>query len=129
MKIRFKLANDFSSIEDGKRFALMLPQIEGLVPEFCDAPNQTSVLIKGPHSKDIWFYGICTDGATLPSGAETLSDEAYATALRNTKFNVPHKEGWVFDEEAMVWVPPVPYPTDGAKYEWNDDNRVWTKSE
>lgn len=31
----------------------------------------------------------------------------------------------VFDEETCNWIPPVPYPTDGKVYAWNEDTFSW----
>jgi hypothetical protein len=32
---------------------------------------------------------------------------------------------WVLDEETCRWVPPMPYPTDGFTYVWNDNKGEW----
>lgn len=32
---------------------------------------------------------------------------------------------WVLDEETCRWVAPVPYPTDGFTYFWNDNKVEW----
>lgn len=31
---------------------------------------------------------------------------------------------WTLDDECM-WQPPIPYPTDGRVYEWNEDAQEW----
>jgi hypothetical protein len=31
---------------------------------------------------------------------------------------------WILDSN-VVWQPPVPIPTDGQKYSWNEDNQAW----
>ena len=33
---------------------------------------------------------------------------------------------WLFDEFPCNWNPPVPYPTDGKFYVWNEDIKNWT---
>jgi hypothetical protein len=40
---------------------------------------------------------------------------------------VPPKEYpyFIFDTTKMEWVPPVPYPTDGGGYVWDDTTRAW----
>jgi hypothetical protein len=40
---------------------------------------------------------------------------------------VPPKpyDSWVLNEDTCVWDAPVPYPTDGKLYEWNELGRVW----
>lgn len=32
---------------------------------------------------------------------------------------------FIFDEIDWVWRPPVPYPSDGGSYNWNEDDQRW----
>ena len=32
---------------------------------------------------------------------------------------------WVLDGETFWWVPPVPYPADGAEYMWDEPSLSW----
>lgn len=34
-------------------------------------------------------------------------------------------ESWVLNEETCLWDAPVPYPTDGNFYTWNEDTQTW----
>jgi hypothetical protein len=34
-------------------------------------------------------------------------------------------ESWALDEETCIWHPPVPYPTDGKEYTWNEETVTW----
>ena len=34
-------------------------------------------------------------------------------------------ESWVLDEGTCLWVSPVPYPTDGEAYTWDEDAGDW----
>jgi hypothetical protein len=34
-------------------------------------------------------------------------------------------ESWVLDENTCFWNPPVPYPTDGKMYTWNEEELKW----
>jgi len=38
-------------------------------------------------------------------------------------------DSWVLDEDTCLWVAPVPYPTDGADYTWNEELQEWTAVE
>ena len=29
-------------------------------------------------------------------------------------------ESWTLDEETCQWIPPIPYPDDGRKYQWDE---------
>ena len=32
---------------------------------------------------------------------------------------------WVLNEQSCLWEAPVPYPTDGNLYDWNEENQSW----
>jgi hypothetical protein len=34
-------------------------------------------------------------------------------------------DSWELDEETCRWVAPIPYPTDGVIYSWNEDELDW----
>ena len=34
-------------------------------------------------------------------------------------------DSWLLDEETCQWIAPVPYPTDGFTYIWNEANIDW----
>jgi hypothetical protein len=34
---------------------------------------------------------------------------------------------WSLNESTCTWVPPIPYPDDGSKYNWNEDTQSWFK--
>jgi len=34
-------------------------------------------------------------------------------------------ESWMLDEPNAVWVAPVPMPTDGERYIWNESDTKW----
>ena len=40
---------------------------------------------------------------------------------------IPPKKymSWVLNENTCLWEAPVPYPTDGHKYAWDERNKVW----
>lgn len=51
-------------------------------------------------------------------GGQYLSDlDAFVPAK---PFN-----NWTFDSTTMSWQAPVPYPTDGQQYEWNESTQAW----
>lgn len=37
----------------------------------------------------------------------------------------PSFASWILDEETCRWVPPIPYPTDGKRYTWNEEKITW----
>lgn len=32
---------------------------------------------------------------------------------------------WLLDEQTCLWNAPVPYPTDGGRYAWNESTQAW----
>jgi len=40
---------------------------------------------------------------------------------------IPKKpySSWVLDEETCLWEAPVPYPTDGEQYDWDNETLNW----
>lgn len=32
---------------------------------------------------------------------------------------------WLLNEQSCLWDPPVPYPTDGKRYEWDETIQSW----
>lgn len=39
----------------------------------------------------------------------------------------PPYPSWVLDEETCQWEAPIPYPTDGASYLWDEDTTSWAE--
>lgn len=46
-------------------------------------------------------------------------------AVRDAFLPPPPFPSWVVNEETCTWVAPVPYPTDGAIYTWNEEQGNW----
>ena len=38
-------------------------------------------------------------------------------------------DSWVLNEETCLWDAPVPYPTDGGMYRWDEDTLAWVTVE
>lgn len=38
-------------------------------------------------------------------------------------------ESWIIDENTCLWNAPIPYPTDGNSYQWDEDILSWVKIE
>jgi hypothetical protein len=32
---------------------------------------------------------------------------------------------WILNEDSCLWESPIPMPTDGQMYSWNEDNQAW----
>ena len=35
---------------------------------------------------------------------------------------------WILNEDTCLWDPPVPYPSDGKYYEWDEETTSWTET-
>jgi hypothetical protein len=33
---------------------------------------------------------------------------------------------WILNENTCLWEAPITYPTDGQRYDWNEDTQSWT---
>jgi hypothetical protein len=36
-------------------------------------------------------------------------------------------QSWILNEETCRWEPPVAYPADGKRYEWNEESGTWVE--
>ena len=34
---------------------------------------------------------------------------------------------WILNEDTCLWDSPVPYPTDGLRYDWNEETLAWVE--
>lgn len=50
-----------------------------------------------------------------------IYDEEKNAFIPPKRFN-----SWVLDEEKCSWKPPIPYPSDGLIYVWNEEIINWT---
>ena len=73
----------------------------------------------------------------------TKTDESYTLFLwaendcqkfeKEFEFAVPRPErpypSWKWNSKEKTWKAPVPYPTDGNNYEWNQKTQSWVQTE
>ena len=38
-------------------------------------------------------------------------------------------DNFILDTETYKWIPPIPYPTDGEHYVWDDKNNEWVDAQ
>lgn len=47
-----------------------------------------------------------------------------------TGFAAPQSyQSWTLNSNTYLWESPIPYPTDGKRYVWNEENLEWQESE
>ena len=49
-------------------------------------------------------------------------DETRDAFFRQQPFN-----SWTLNESTCLWESPVPYPEDGERYFWDEENQIWVK--
>ena len=82
-------------------------------------------------TNDIWKQ---TSYNTI-GGVHLLGDNPFRKnyAGINFKYNeakdafIPPRpfNSWTLNEETCLWNSPIPYPTDGQKYTWNESEQSW----
>lgn len=50
-------------------------------------------------------------------------------AVRDAFISLKPYDNWVLDENTCRWVPPVPYPSDGKRYQWIQKENAWIVSQ
>jgi hypothetical protein len=62
---------------------------------------------------------ICSEvGYEIYVGYRYYSDVEFWASL-------PTHETWVLNKINRRWEPPIPYPTDGAEYNWSEEEQNW----
>lgn len=46
-------------------------------------------------------------------------------AVKTAWVSMPGRASWIFDEVTCRFNPPIPYPTDGNAYVWDDTDQGW----
>ncbi len=44
---------------------------------------------------------------------------------RDAFYSTQPYPSWTLDEQQCVWIPPVPYPGDGERYQWDEATLSW----
>jgi len=73
------------------------------------------------------YYGTCGDDANtdVVGVVEVLSEEIYMQRKRAEMYARKRFNSWVWDEPTLSWNPPIPYPSDGNRYYWDEANTNW----
>jgi len=81
-----------------------------------------------------------TSGGVHYTDGEPSADQTKALRFNYAGINYSYDEArdafippqpypsWVLDEAICQWVAPIPYPTDGADYVWDEDAGDWIAS-
>jgi hypothetical protein len=59
---------------------------------------------------------------------QRMNEQERNDIIKKFKYLKPDLSDWVFDENTMSLVPPVPKPNDGKNYYWNTDVKAWQEN-
>ncbi len=45
---------------------------------------------------------------------------------RDAFISIKPYNSWILNEQTCLWEAPIPYPTDGQRYSWNEETQSWT---
>lgn len=98
---------------DFARFQRVAPPVWGPYDK-----NQTAVYERGADGiyRDVWTCEKMTEDEI----------KAKQDLIKKNWAENPHSpKSWVFKEELCGFVPPIPYPTTGLSYYWNEELQIW----
>ena len=115
-------------VEENMIMAFPDVDLNNLPTEFCKFERYEAPII-GPYEKnqlvtyvrdgdvcrDVWSCETMTDEEKIEK--QNIVKEAFAIS--------PNYASWTFNEEICAFEPPVPYPSDGKAYQWNEANQLW----
>lgn len=132
---------------DGAPIDLLNPLAATITREVITQTYKVLISFDDPPEVDVWGYLDENDVLVdCDTNKQNLIDKGYVldesrwllltTAMnwctgsiydRNTntfKIKKPY-ENWVWDEEEKTYCPPIPKPTDGYWYDWDQDSNSW----
>ncbi len=132
--IRIKDGQPFEHPILGDNFRAAFPQInpENLPPEFAPFDRTTP--------PDVGAYEVY-QGVTYEWDDGRVKDVHHVhqmtaqektdkqKAAKGAWVAFPNWSSWTFDEATCSFKPPVPYPTDGKRYRWNESALAWVEIE
>ena len=80
-------------------------------------------------------YEVC-DGCTYEWDGDTVTDVHHIRNMTEEEKTDKQESvkaswaengfaSWIFDEVVCSFIPPIPYPTDGEPYTWDEDTTNW----
>lgn len=85
------------------------------------APPNLGPFDKSVESRYARINGILQDVHTIIP----MTDEEKKEKIKITRRLFPCI-GWTLNEQTLEWVPPIPYPSDGQQYIWDNTTQNWT---
>ncbi len=117
---------DHPILEENFRAAFPEIDINNLPPEFARFIRVPQPRL-GPYEKNVtatyeWVDGVVTDVWHVEQMTAEERQEKIAQMMNFRPF-----PSWVFDEVTCRWDAPIPYPTDGNRYRWDEPTTSWVE--
>jgi len=105
---------------------------------FLDSNNVVTEVIVGKDEVDTshdWeqFYGefrgqVCKRTSYNGNIRKNYAGIGYTYDDERDAFIPPRPyTSWLLDEQTCQWNPPIPYPDDGNRYQWDESTLTWTQ--
>lgn len=106
------------------------PQIKNCNIVWCNKSTwPIATTSEGAYTVAPLFFGTCDDDANIAieGVVATYTEEEYK-ALKTAEHQARKPfASWVGNEETMTWNPPIPHPSDGQNYYWDEPTTSWKK--
>ena len=104
-----------------------MPFLKGLQILWTNESTWPVSIVNGVYETAPLYYGTCDDDADLSvDGLISGHSEAGFNQLKHDEFHARrHYASWIFNEETLLYDPPIPYPTDGRRYYWDEPTVSW----
>lgn len=128
--IRIKNGQPFEHPIVGDNFRQTFPEIDvnNLPAEFARFTRVDQPVVGVYEAYTVtyeWVDGNVTDAhhVRAMTGQEKLAKQDAVKA----DWVVNGHASWVFNEETCAFDPPIPYPTDGKRYRWDEPTVAWVE--
>jgi hypothetical protein len=124
--IQIKDGQPFEHPIMGDNFRQAFPDVDvnNLPPEFAKFERVECNVIPSVYEvaevNYLWVDEIFKDVWSL----RQMTAEEKAAKIDVAMQNQPYPS-WIFDEPSCTWAPPIPYPTDGGYYVWDEPTVSW----
>lgn len=106
------------------------PAVNNLVIDWFNSSEWPIEIIDGVYQSAPEFYGTCDDDsfAGFPGVLAVITEAAFTTRKRTEFYARRPYPSWLFNEVTLLWSAPVPMPTDGKQYTWDEATTSWVES-
>ena len=114
----------------GDNFRQAFPDVDvnNLPPEFARfervaCPSLVYATLNSPQPSYQWVNGVVKDVWDVTQMTE--QEKAAKQEAVKSEWAIKGHASWSFNDELCTFLPPVPYPTDGKLYNWDEATTSW----